>query len=284
MPLSTRRTAAPSLSSNERATLKALLGQQSVTHYPYYSSVIFRAMRSEEKGPNGSYMYEFPRGEKRRAFSYEREKTWDSGGATDAIDGRATLCETNITKANETIAGHMVDIEGLAVLVKPAVTDGLRFVQARLLAMIATNVSMQLGVNGDSNMFPLGTLQHVPCAGGLFGSGNDDLSFCDLAYGTQPLAERHGRDMPFVSNGWPTRSNHYRLPTKLTWNPAGKEDSQLNVLFTTEREFTLYTGGDPDRAQAFDSSGELIFAPESIAVVLTVHLIGTVYSARSKTA
>jgi hypothetical protein len=244
-----------------------------VTSFPYYSTVVFRAAAGSATG----YGYVFPQGQERKAFAYAEGQEWTIGGATTALDGRATFAETNLTKANETIAGESLEIMGLAIQVQPAVTDGLRFMQARLLAMIATNVSVELSLNGGSNSFKLGTLGQIPSAGGLVGSGLDNLSPEPTVNAIQ---ERGSERFDFAQNGWQVRSNFYRLPEGLIWRPAGEVDSMLQVIFRNAREFSLFRGGDPENA-ADDSQTPPSVHPEYIAVVLKIHLIGRQLSQRS---
>jgi hypothetical protein len=287
-PLSLSRSTSPSMTAAEAASLRAMQTQQRVTDYPYYSSVCFRAdyELDETEGGIVGWHYTWHRGEVRRAFAYGRGEEGTIGGFTTAVDGRMTLAETNLVKGNETIGGQRVELNGIAIFVKPAMTDGLRFIQGRLLAQIATNVSIQISVNGDENLFPIGTLQQVPCAGGLVGTVNDDLSFIPTLTALGGVELNIGAPMPFGSNGWATRGNFYRLPSGVIWHPAGEADSMLNVIFTNEREFAVYTGGTPDREQAQMQQGEVPvpFKPASVGVVLTVQLIATIVGARTRTA
>jgi hypothetical protein len=282
--ITTRNVQAPQMSP----ALRALSSQQRVTDYPYYSSVCWRAEKEAvlvEQVLTG-HSYSFARGELRRAFAYGRGQDGGIAGFTTATDGLMTLAETNLVKAHETIGGQTVQIDGLAVFVKPAMTDGAHYMQARLLAMIATNVSIQLSVNGDENLFPVGTAQQIPAAGGIVGTGNDDLSFIPTTYDKAPLTNEIGAPFPFCQNGWQTRGNYYRLPSGVIWSPAGNADSMLNVLFTNERSFQVVTGGTPERIQAQGVGGEgtPIFAPTSVGVVLTVQLIAQVVGQRTRTA
>jgi hypothetical protein len=288
-PISVTRTVDPNLSSNQAAQLQAIAKQQRVTDYPYYSSVCFRVEGEKELDDNGApagQIYWFRRGELRRAFAYARGQDGQIAGFNVTNDGLMTLAETNLVKPHETIGGQQVQIDGLAIFIKPAMTDGERFMQARLLAQIATNVSIQLSVNGDENMFPVGTLQQVPGAGGLVGIGNDDLAFkppiqipdkgdiCEVGPGV----------FPFAANGWQTRGNYYRLPSGVIWNPAGNADSMLNVVFTNERGFALRSGGTPEQEQVWCAQEGKCCNPETIGVVLTVQLIAQVVGQRTRTA
>jgi len=274
-------------SANAKA-IRALAQQQSVTDYPYYSSVCFRSgfVPVMEDQALVGWEYPFTRGEIRRAFAYGRGQSGVIAGFADAIDGLMTLAETNLVKASETIGGHQVQIDGIAIFCKPAMTDGERFLQARLLAQIATNVSIQMSLNGDQNTFPLGTLQQIPAAGGIVGAGNDDLDFIPLNYDKQSLGANIGGPFDFAQNGWQTRGNYYRFPNGLIWNHAGIHDSMLNVIFTNERDFTVYTGGTPERIQVHQVEGEVPvpFKPLSVGVILTVQLIGQVVGPRTRSA
>ena len=289
-PTKLSRAGSPALTATEAAGLAALQKQQRVTDYPYYSSVCFRAGFVLDLDPQTGFpigwSYRFTRGETRRAFAYGRGEDGLLAGFTPAIDGPMTLSETNLVKANETIGGQQVQIEGIAIFVKPAMTDGLRFVQARLLAQIATNVSIQLSLEGDQNLFPIGTLQQVPCAGGLVGSVNDDLSFIPTIVDKGILNTNIGAPMMFGQNGWQTRGNYYRLPAGVIWNPSPTRDSMLNVIFTNERDFRVITGGTPEREQLHQLPGEVPvpFKPLTIGVILTVQLVATIVSARTKAA
>jgi hypothetical protein len=276
-PLSLTRSAQTPLTAAQAAGLAAIQGQKRVTDYPYYSSVCFRSLIAA-----GDLTYAFPAGQERRAFAYGKGQSGVAAGFTDAIDGPMTLAETNIVEANKTIGGQQVQVDGIAIMVKPAMTDGMRFVQARLLAQITTNVSIKFSINGDENTFPLGTLQQIPAAGGLVGAVNDDLAFIPTLYDKAALATNVGQPMPFGQNGWQTRGNYYRLPSGVIWSPGGSEDALLNVIFTNERSFTLYTGGTPERSQ--DQHAGTPINPASVGCVLTVQLIAQVVGSRTKTA
>lgn len=244
-----------------------------VTSFPYYSSVVFRAAAGTATG----YGYAFAQGEERKAFAYAEGAEWTIAGATTALDGRATFSETNLTKANETIAGESLEIMGLAIQVQPAVTDGLRFMQSRLLAMIATNVEVSLSLNGGSNAFKLGTIGQIPSAGGLVGIGLSDV---EPEPTVNALVQAPNHSFGFAQNGWQVRSNFYRLPEGLIWRPAGEVDSMLQVIFRNSRGFTLYKGGDIDNAQN-DAVAAVHVHPSYLACVLKVHLIGRQLSQRS---
>jgi len=240
--------------------------------FPYYSTVIFRALDSV--AAPGTYA--FAAGEERKAFAYSEGAEWTIAGATTALDGRATFAETNLTKPNETIAGEAVEIQGLAIQVKPAITDGERFHQARLLAQIATNVSVHLSLNGGQNAYKLGTIGQIPGAGGLVGPGNDDLMF-------KVDAVADPATFQLAQNGWQVRSNYYKLPEGIIWQPAGMTDSMLQVIFRNERAFTLYAGGDPENGPQADIEDFKVH-PAKIATVLLVHLVGRTYARRSTVA
>lgn len=292
-PISVTRTQNQILTQTQAARLDAIEKQQRVTDYPYYSSVCFRAMQEDlldSKGKKIGGSYRFARGELRRAFAYARGQDgqiagFTTGVAPAVVDGLMTLAETNLVKAHETIGGQQVQIDGLAIFCKPAMTDGQRFMQARLLAQIATNVSVQLSVNGDENLFPLGTIQQIPGAGGLVGVGLDELAFKELKLDKELICDVGPGTFPFAANGWQTRGNYYRLPSGVIWNPAGNADSMLNVVFTVERNFAVVTGGSPDSVQLWCATeGKDCCEMESVGVVLTVQLIAQIVGQRTRTA
>jgi hypothetical protein len=273
----------------QAAGLAALQNQQRVTDYPYYSSVCFRADGTSVTEAGATWtQYDFAAGQIRRAFAYAKRGPGEVAGFTTANDGLMTLAETNLVEPHKTIGGQQVEIQGIAIGFKPAMTDGHRFVQARVLAQLAANVSVKFSLNGDENLFPLGTLQQVPGAGGLTGVYNDDLAFipttwesADVIPVPQPLAENIGQPMPFGSNGLPSRGNFYRLPSGVIWQPDGAADSLLNVIFRNERAFNVRTGGTPERHQdPRDGAHE----PVSVGVVLYVQLIAQVVGRRTKAA
>lgn len=231
-----------------------------MTSFPYHSTVLFR---SQAVLVGGVPTYPFPLGVERKAFGYASGQEWTTAGADTAIDGRATDAETNLTKPNETISGESLEISGIAVQVLPAVTDGTRFPSPRALAMIATNVALELSVNGGSNSYKLGTVGMIPGAGGLLGSGEDLLNIGPQSFN-------------FFQNGWQVRSNFYRLPEGLIWRPSGEADSQLQVIFRTTRAFQLYYGGDFDHQVVPEGD-----YPAFLACALKVHLIGRQTSQRS---
>jgi len=293
-PLSVTKDNTPPLTAMQRARLDAVATQQRVTDYPYYSSVCFRAAGEEvldDKGAPIAQAYRFTRGQIRRAFAYARGQDGLIAGFTTGVvplitDGLMTLAETNLVKPHETIGGQQVQIDGIAIFVKPAMTDGKRFMQPRLLAQIATNVSVQLSLNGDENLFPLGTTQQIPGAGGLVGATGDELAFKELLTGeVGGICDSGPGVYGFAANGWQTRGNYYRLPAGVIWQPGSSADSMLNVIFTNERDFSVVTGGTPDAQQLWCAmEGKACCNPESVGVVLTVQLIAQIVGQRTRTA
>jgi len=240
-----------------------------VTSFPYYSRVLFRADAEEYTTEDEAVgqVYDFAAGVKRIAFGYSQGQEWEIAGATTALDGRATFAETNLAKPSETIAGEELEIQGIAIAVEPAITDGEYFTDARLVAMIATNVEISLSVNGGANAAQLGTLLQIAGAGGLSGVGYDSL-----------VGNAHHNTFGSISNGWAVRSNFYRLPEGIVWTPSGQADSMLQVIFETSRAFRLYEGGDREN---FPGAQDRT-APERIAALFKVHLIARARSGRSR--
>ena len=239
-----------------------------LTSFPYYSRVLFRAEAEEATiDMAAGVVYDFPAGVKRIAFGYAQGQDWDIAGATPALDGRATFAETNLAKPGETIAGESLEIQGIAISIEPAITDGEYYTCARLVSQIATNVEISLSLNGGANAFQLGTLTQLAGAGGLTGAGFDSVGgfVAQNTFGS-------------VSNGWAVRSNYYRLPEGLVWTPAGDSDSLLHVIFETSRFFRLFEGGDRENFPGAQART----APDYVAALFKVHLIGRQRSPRSR--
>jgi len=125
-PIRLSRQVSPALNPLQRAGLGALANQQRVTDYPYYSSVCFRAggipHLDDQDNPIGT-TYSFPV-QIRRAFAYGRGHDGAIAGFNTLIDGLMTLAETNLVAAHQTISGQQVQIDGIAIFVKPASTCG----------------------------------------------------------------------------------------------------------------------------------------------------------------
>ena len=263
----------PQLNPRQAAALNAIETQKRVTPFPYYSKVRF-AVDAAEARP-GPFTYTFPLGQTRRAFSYGKGELGTAAGFAGVT---MTAADTNLSQGNETISGENVAVEGIAIQVVHGTYDSY-FSDGRLLAQLQGNVSVDLAMNGDQNRHHLGILSMMPGGGGVKGPGIDQL-------GTQNL-EGGRPDMNFMANGWETRSNFFRLPDGLVWRSKGHADSMMNVIFTTERQMVLYSGGDVYNPAADEAAAALIrgyLYPLTLKVELMVFLVGRVVGPRTRVA
>jgi len=230
------------MTQEEVEQVLALQAQKRLTSYPYYSRVRIRATRSA--GAGSSYLYTVASGAEFRAFSYAVGDSKSSAGYLDA-EGNATAADTNLAKGSETTAGQAVLVRGLAIQTEPAALErtdnsnpfNVRLQSAALLAAIAEAVEVKMSLNGSENQFRLGPIGNIPGGSGLSGAAENKSGIPNLQ-GPPPA-------VPFATNGWATRANHYMLPEGLLWKPQGNPDSDLNVVFRTTRAITVQSG-DPD--------------------------------------
>jgi hypothetical protein len=279
------------LSATEAASLETLKHQRSRVSWPYYSTVKFVALASGDPS-QGAVTYDTPIGTEVRAFSYRVRGAKLAAGYT-AADGLATIADTNLTSESETTAGQNVMIHGLAVQIVPTslhLNDGealphrARLPDARFLAALYESVSVLLTLNGDQQVFRLGTLGMIPGAGGLMGGSFDDIGDTSLAGNDAQIL--------FPQNGWPTRSNFFKIPEGLTWRARSKEDSQLNVVFNVTRAIRLLSGGSPEHniqdvafanAIGTQSTGEGKAFPTELLATFKVFMVGQVVGPRTRT-
>ena len=283
-------SAPPMLSPSQSAALDALKFQYRITSWPYYSRVKFFATKvAVETG----FTYTLNAGTEARAFSYQVGQTKTSAGYTTA-DGAATIADTNLTQANQTTGGQNVLIHGIAIQIVPAalhLNDGdnlphrVRLTDARFLAALFESVSIQFALNGDENVFRMGSLGQVPGAGGLMGGAQDTIG--QVALAGEP------RTVTYPTNSWPVRTSYFKLPEGLIWRNQSNADSQVNVIFNTTRTINLLSGGDADNATgntvAVNDDGvatgtEGYTYPSEVVVELLVHLMAKVEGPRTRSA
>lgn len=274
--------------------LDAFKGQKRVTSWPYYSRVKFTAVSTDEAP--GPYVYNVAQGVQVRAFAYAVGQQKTVAGYT-AADGNATIADTNLTQANQTTGGQNVMIHGIALQLLPAamhLAEGesvphiVRPVDYEFYSALMNAVAVEATLNGDENVFRLGTVPMVPGAGGQVGGSPDLVGLNGLAGDQESL--------PWGANGWQTRSNFFRLPSGLTWRNQSNADSMFNLRFTVTRAIRLFSGGSPEQAalgvdvtadNAFDSvatgtQGKVY--PRELAIELQAILVGEVIGARTRSA
>lgn len=279
-PSVTRKPGLPRLTRDQAACLDSLANQERITSFPYYSTVKLQALAV---GNNpGPYTYTIATGQEVRAFSYGVRTPGTAAGFTVG-DGNMTPAETNLQTANQTNNGQHVVIYGLGCIIEPGgITEGtgLGFTDGRLVAEIATNVSIEISLNGDEQRYRLGKLANIEGHGGIRGSGYDSL-------GPQPIAGgRPGFD--FMTNGSPVEHNYFRMPEGMIWKPKGSTDGELNIILTVVRDIVLHSGGDvanniaPQGADELGAAGVRGYEfPAKVLALLTFYLKGWVLAARS---
>jgi hypothetical protein len=274
--------------------LDPLENQQYVTPWPYYSTVKFTA--PTPTATPGPFAYTILAGSRRRAFAYAVGGDMRVAGYTQA-DGVATIAETNLISANETISGENVWIQGMALQLMPSMQhleeggvppSRVRPPDANLLGEIFNSIAVSIGLNGDQNVHRLGTPGMLPGAGGLTGAAHDIT-------GPLQVAGQTDANQGFPANGWPVRSNYFQLPEGLIWMNKGNRDSNLNIIFDTVRDINILSGGSPENnvagiggdlefGNAFDaeSTAQGYNYPTELVVGIKVILIGQVIGPRSR--
>jgi len=265
----------------------SLENQRFVTSAPYYSTVRFRADRTEDDA-GGPYDWTLanpgPRG--RRAFGYAVGDDMVPAGFL-AGDGQATYSETNLQTRNQTIGDTIVEILGICILwhqAAPVVVPevGVRYRQPdyAFLSALERSMSVEFGLNGDAQTIRLGTMAMIPGAGGLAGGApfSAGLPFLDGA-----------QNEPFAGNGWQTKGNFFRLPEGMRWMPNNQADGTLNVIFQQQHDVIIPSGGTPenrplgtDQAAIASVSGGYNY-PTELVIDAKVYLVGQQTGARSRT-
>jgi hypothetical protein len=182
----------------------------------YYSAVRFQATVSSVPPVT---TLTFPVGEF-KPFSYRIGESLTSAGF-DATLGNATDADTNLVKANETVAGEMLTIAGVSIM-PSSVTD------IGLWKQLLPSTSISISMDGGGHTYKLGRPDMIPGSGGTFGGGATPTIVPDLASGT-------AFDQAF-SNGWPTVDNYYPFPEPIIWSPSGETDSNFSLVIALRRQ------------------------------------------------
>ena len=266
--------------------------QQRRTSWPYYSTVKFFAPADGDPAAV-PVNYVLTQGQQMRAFSYAVGDTRTPAGFT-AADGIATIADTNLTARNQTTGGQNVLIYGIALQWLPAalhLNEGevaphvVRVPDYRFLASLNEAVGVEMSLNGDENLFRMGTIGMIPGAGGLSGAAPDVAGLEQFAGDPKQLG--------YPTNGWPTRSNFFKVPEGLVWRNQSNSDSMLNVKFTVTRTISIPSGGDPENATADIpadndvadvATAEGQSFPTELVAELKVFLVGQVLGPRTRSA
>jgi len=182
----------------------------------YYSVVRFQAVVSSVPPVT---TLTFPVGEL-KPFSYRIGDPLTAAGF-DPTMGNATDADTNLVKANETVAGEMLTIAGVS-LMPSEVTD------IGLWKQLCSSMSVQISMDGGGHTYKLGRPTMIPGSGGTFGGGLTPTI-------VPSLVASAAFDQSF-SNGWPTVDNYYPFPEPIIWAPSGETDSNFSLILTLRRQ------------------------------------------------
>jgi hypothetical protein len=209
-------------------------GQQQFSLWnKYYSTVRFQATVA------AGFTYTFAQGLELRAFGYAVGQDMGPVGFPSGTTP-ATLADTNLQKPGETVAGETVTVYGISLLLT---SDS----DAQLAKMLWPNISCLLSLNGDNQVFKLGTPEFIPQAGGLCGFGDSYVVTPSLA---ESLSTRSG----VLNNGLAQVANFFPFPEPIIWRPSGNADSALIVKLKVERPVVYTTLVAADRAAVAGSS------------------------------
>lgn len=161
----------------------------------------------------------FPIGE-RKPFSYRIGDQLTTAGF-DATLGQATDADTNIVKANETVAGEQLNIAGVSLM--PSTTTDIG-----LWKLLLPHISVSISMDGGGHTYKLGRVDMIPGSGGTFGGGPTPTLVPDLASSV-------AFDQSF-SNGWPVVDNYYPFPEPIIWTPSGETDSNFSLILSLRRQ------------------------------------------------
>jgi hypothetical protein len=187
-------------------------GTRVLTGRPYYSHARVSAVRS---GAGPAFTYTIAQGTILKFFAYRiGELMTVAGRAADT----ATLADTNLYVASQTIDSEIVDIRGIMLqLVSPgAQSDPLAAVNA------LRDISVSVAFNGSQRQWDLGNCEMIPGGSGFF-----TPAAC--------ASISSGGTVGAASLGMPEFMNFYPILGGIKWNPASNSDSSLIVKLTVER-------------------------------------------------
>ncbi len=194
-------------------------GQWAKLWNTYYSQVRFQAIVAVS-APTTTLTFGV---QEQRPFNYRIGDNLQNAGY-DPTFGIATDAETNLVKANETIAGEQLSVFGIS-LMPSGITD------IGLWKRLTSNMSVSISMDGGAQNYKLGRPDMIPSSGGTFGSGYTPTV-------VPPLNASLAPDSGF-SNGWPTIDNYFPFPQPLIWSPSGATDSNFQIVLKLVRQQTL---------------------------------------------
>lgn len=208
------------------AMVKRALNSQTVRKKrSYWSKVRFQWVVTG----SGPWTYTINTGLRISAFSYGKDDALGAAQGFLTTFGTATEAETNLLQKGDT-GGATVKVYGLSFYLSEK-SD------AELTKEIWDNAWSDITLDGSTRYLLLGKPGRIPASGGLFGSGR--------SYVVESAQNAPYATVDHQSNGYPHQDNVFSLPSPITWNPVGAQDSKLQVRFGVDRTLTYTAAGRP---------------------------------------
>ncbi len=200
-------------------------GPGGTSPYPYFSTAHVGTVRSGA----GPFTYTLAANTTPlKLFGYKVGEAMTAAWCGDGTVRTASQRDTNIQRANETIAGDEVEILGISLSLAP-----LSSFAAKLAAHVMTTAYAQVIFDGKDAGYGMGPLTFFPGGLGLSGRG---LSL-DM---TPPLAgPPAGVGVDFVNNGMALAENVLMLPRPMIWTPRDADSTMaISLNFPEAIAFT----------------------------------------------
>jgi hypothetical protein len=251
--------AAQSIPPASRAAIgQAALDSQRVRlSEPYYSAVSFEFAIAA--GP--PVVYTIPKGNQAVAFGYALNENPNTGGfvAFGAAGINAALDMTNIREKGKPNAGETLLVYGMSI--QPwEDSDGF------LAKLVWTNTSVVRIMNGGKQRYEMGRMSFAPGAGGLTGNSASFVNNLTADHGQRPDGA--------LANGLQGRDNFYAFAEPWYWRPAGNADTDLNIVFLTERAISFTS--TPVAANTPAGAFNLAFVPPTVAASVGTYVRASV--------
>jgi len=142
----------------------------------------------------------------------------------------ATPADTNLLEKGKTRLNSNLFVEGLAAYVMPR-SD------AALLERIMEECDIQMSTDGQT-FTPLCTLERLPSASGLFGSGKSAIRLPPLDTSGLFTDAGEGARIHAQSNGSPDTRNIFALGAPVLWSGVTGRDSNFRLNFNVATAIT----------------------------------------------
>jgi len=249
------------LSPGNRAALQAFKQlQEVVTNWPYWSRVRFNTVLTG--GGAAPSVYTIPAGTEVTAFAYSQKQDMAAGGRPGVA---ATLADTNLQSAGETIGGQDLYIRRIGMMLNSTS-------EPELLMIGSPEISVRVSLDGGQTTFNMGTLCMLPGGGGLFGAGESLVAAQPLPGGRPAVGA--------LNNGWPLERNQAGIPETLCWKRKGLPDSNLAIILKAERAI-VYTTQLPNEVAGAGIRGYVNPPAANVFADITVQVKAQIRSQRS---